>query len=70
MEEHECTTQSLTGVGSGKMCVGTGGKDMGTGSVYCERRDTLHMDDPMRLMAQANRAHIIAAKLGVAMCGC
>ena len=43
------TRQSLPGAGSGRLCVGTGGKDMGTSSVYCGRRDTV--DDSVRLMA-------------------
>ena len=36
------TRQGLRGVGSGRLCVGTRGKNMGTGSVYCGRRHTLH----------------------------
>ena len=45
MEEHECTSwdqQTLRGASSGRLCVGTGGKDMGTGMFYCGRTNTLH----------------------------
>ena len=48
MEGHKCTSwdlgtrQSLRGAGSGRLCVGMRGKDMGTRSVYSGRRDTLH----------------------------
>ena len=40
------TRQSLLGVGSGELCVGTGGKNIGTGSIYLRRRDTLHSGRP------------------------
>ena len=36
------TRQSLPSAGSGRLCMGTRGKDMGTRSVYHGRRDTLH----------------------------
>ena len=49
MEEHECTSWNQTEspwCSSGRLCVGTRGKDMGTGNVYRGRRDTLHSRQP------------------------